>query len=299
LVDFIYILLDTFLVSLLALGTTSGPFFDFENPISISILVILGFIVGIAIGASGIGGAALIVPSLLFLGLPPQTMVGASLFFNFFSNILGSILHAKKGNVNRSALIYTLIPVIPSMLLASLLWKHIKSNYGSSTLDTFILLPIGILLVGIAVFMIRGYMRKKKGNLSSNTAQIKPRMNLMKRDKGILLCVGGFVSFLIQISSVGAGVIVTPVLLKILHSPKHAAGTTVTFGLVVSFIGTLLYSSLGDISADLVIVLLAGSIPGVILGVKITTVVSSRTLTLIFSIIILAAGILVLSRILV
>lgn len=291
--------LDTFLVSLLVLGTASGPFFDFENPISISILVILGFIVGVAIGASGIGGAALIVPSLLFLGLPPQTMVGASLLFNFFSNILGTILHAKKGNVNRYALIYALIPVIPSMLLASLLWIHIKSNYGSLTLDTIILLPISILLVGIAVFMIRGYVWKKKENLSSDAAQLKPRTNLMKRDKGILLCIGGLVSFLIQISSVGAGVIVTPVLLKILHSPKHAAGTTVAFGLVVSFIGTLLYSSLGDTSADLVIVLLAGSIPGVILGVKITTVVSSRTLTLIFSIIILAAGLLVLSRVLV
>lgn len=94
--NFITVLSDIFLVGLFALVTTSEPSYILEDPIVI--LVVLCFVVGNAIGTSGIGGAALVVPLLLFLGLPPQAMVRASLLFSFFTNILGIILHTKKDN---------------------------------------------------------------------------------------------------------------------------------------------------------------------------------------------------------
>jgi uncharacterized membrane protein YfcA len=295
--DSIALLVDIFSSGFLALVTTFDPSYIPTDPIFIAVLVVLGFVVGSAIGASGIGGAALIVPVLIFLGLSPQSMVGASLFFNFFSNILGTVLHSKKRNINWRALIYVFIPAIPSMFLASQLWVYIKTNYGSITLDTFILLPIGILLVSIAGFMIKSYGPWKKDNLDSEGQGMDLKRNLGRRDKCVLMCTGGFVSFMIQISSVGAGVIVTPVLLKVIRSPRHAAGTTVTFGLVVSFIGTLLHYTFGTVPIYLVVFLLVGSIPGIILGVRITTIIPPRKLSFLFAIIILAAGLLILNQV--
>jgi uncharacterized membrane protein YfcA len=101
---------------------------------------------------------------------------------------------------------------------------------------------------------------------------------------------------MMQISSVGAGTILVPVLLKVVRSPRHVAGTSVIFGLAVSFTGSLLHYTLEDVPIYLVVFLVIGSIPGVILGVRIASSASPYILTLIFSIIILAAGLLILNE---
>jgi uncharacterized membrane protein YfcA len=295
--DAIAVLLNLFSVGLPSFVAVSDPSYIFADPIFMAILVVLGFVVGTAIGVSGIGGAALIVPSLIFLGVPPQTMVGASLLFNFFTKIVGTALHSKERNISWSAFIYVMITVIPSMFLASWLWVYIETNYGSKTLDLFILLSIGILLVSIAGFIMKTHVLKRKAtNLSSESQTAELRTNFSKTDKGALLGIGGLVSFMMQISSVGAGTILVPVLLKVVRSPKHVAGTSVIFGLVASFIGALLHYTLGDVPIYLVAFLLIGSMPGVLLGVRIASTISPRKLTFIFAIIILAAGLLILNE---
>jgi uncharacterized membrane protein YfcA len=135
--------LDFFSLGLSTLATASDASYMLADPIFIMILVALGFVVGTAIGASGIGGATLIVPSLIFLGVSPQAMVGASLFFNFFTNIFGTALYIKKRNISWRAFVYIMITVIPSVFLASWIWIYIGTNYGSKVLDLFILLPVG------------------------------------------------------------------------------------------------------------------------------------------------------------
>jgi uncharacterized membrane protein YfcA len=259
------------------------------------ILVALGFAVGMAIGASGIGGASLIVPSLIFLGISPQAMVGASLFFNFFTNILGTALYIKKRNISWRALVYIMISVIPSILLASWIWVYIGTNYGSKVLDLFILLPIGTLLAVVGGLMISRHLKKKR-RLGQEDQKMDLRTNFSTSDKGTLMCMGGLVTFIIQISSVGAGAILVPVLLRVVRSPKHVAGTSVTFGLVVSFIGALLHYTFGNVPIFHVVFLLVGSMPGVLLGVRIASTISPRKLSLIFAILILASGLLVLNR---
>jgi uncharacterized membrane protein YfcA len=293
---FMPMLLDIFPIGLPALAAASDPSYVFGDPILMALLIVLGFVTGTAIGASGIGGAVLIVPSLLYLGVAPQAMVGASLLFNCFTNIPSTALHSKKGNISWKALIYLTITVIPSFFLANWAWVNIEANYGSKTLDLFILLPIGTVLVGIAGFMIKNHLATKKRNMSSESQEMKPPTNFSKAHKGALLSMGGLVSFMIQITSVGAGAFLTPVLLKVLYSPKHVAGTTVTFGLFVAITGALLHFTLEDVPIYLVAVLLVGSIPGSLLGVRIASTTPPRKLTLIFAIIILAAGLLISNR---
>ena len=82
LIDTIMAFSNIFTISLPALVIGTDLSALLANPLYMAILIIIGFVVGTAVGASGIGGAALIVPSLLFLGVSPQAMVGASLLFN-------------------------------------------------------------------------------------------------------------------------------------------------------------------------------------------------------------------------
>jgi uncharacterized membrane protein YfcA len=144
--------------------------------------------------------------------------------------------------------------------------------------------------------MIKSHFSRKERTLSSEVQATELRKNFSKSDKGALMGIGGLVSFIIQISSVGAGAILVPVLLRVVRSPKHVAGTSVTFGLVVSFIGALSHFAIGDIPMYIVAYLLIGSIPGVVLGVRIASSTPPYKLRLIFSILIFASGLLILDR---
>lgn len=57
-----------------------------------------GFLVGVMVGITGVGGGALMTPILvLLLGIPPTTAVGTDLWFAAITKIFGgAIYHRKK-----------------------------------------------------------------------------------------------------------------------------------------------------------------------------------------------------------
>lgn len=276
----------------------------FSDPFFVLVLILIGFMVGTAIGASGLGGAPLLLPSLVFLGIPPQIVIGADLAFISFTKIFATILHGKERNINWRASLYLVIAVVPAMLLASWLWLYVKDNHGSEVLDSLILLMLGVVLIGLAAYMLKDQVLRKlhtkislaNTNDGSQTKTTLLRTSLSRGDKATLLSTGGFVSFIIQITATGAGAILLPVLVKMLRSPRHAAGTSVISGLVMAGVGASLHYTLGNVPIYLVALLLIGSLPGVMLGVRIASTVSPRKLILIFTAIIFWAAIFLLNK---
>ena len=275
---------------------------DFESltadPIFLGMLIGLGFVVGTAVGASGIGGAALLLPSLLFIGLPPTAVVGIDLAFNFFAKSFGTALHWKKHNISWRSLFYTAIVAVPAMVGAKFLWDYIKESYGSESLDLVILILIPTILFSIGVYMVWAHVipRKVKDSLAGGELATSLKTKFSKGDKFTLMGVGGVVSFIMQITSVGAGTILVPVLLKVIRSPKHVAGTSILFGVISTAIGATLHGVSGNVLWHLVVVLLIGAFPGVLLGVRIASTISPQKLKIIFTVIIFAAASLILSK---
>lgn len=256
-------------------------------------LILIGLMVGIAIGLSGLGGAPLLLPPLIIIGIPPQLVIGVNLAFIFVTKLFASILHSKEQNINWKALGFLLVPVVPVMLFASWIWTGIKDNYGSDILDTVILLLLGILLLGTSLYMFKNNVLKKLNNDNS----VSPHHNFTRGEKTTFLGTSSVISFITQIASSGAGALILPILVKKCHCPpKHVAGTSVLFGVAISAVGTILHYNMGNIPFLLVLFLLIGSIPGVFLGVKLTSKISSKKLITIFSVIILIASVFLISR---
>ena len=266
-----------------------------SEPVFVIGLILIGLMVGIAIGLSGLGGAPLLLPSLVIMGIPPQLVIGADLAFIFGTKLFASILHGKERNINWKALFFLLIPVVPVMLFASWVWTGIKENYGSDILDTVILVLLGTILVGISLYMIKSNVLKKDDNDKSTQHPIIQKFT--KSEKSTFLGASSIISFITQITATGAGAMILPLLVKKCHCPpKHVAGTSVLFGVAISAIGTILHYNMGNVPITLVLFLLIGSIPGVFLGVKLTSKISPRKLIATFSVIILVAAIFLLSR---
>jgi uncharacterized membrane protein YfcA len=68
--------------------------------------ILVGFVVGILIGMTGVGGGVLMLPVLIFgLGYSPIVAVGSDALFQFFTKIPAGLLHLKNGTGKHSRLL--------------------------------------------------------------------------------------------------------------------------------------------------------------------------------------------------
>src|SRR3954468_14546425 len=93
--------------------------------------ILVGFVVGVLIGMSGVGGGVLLLPVLIFgLKVPAIMAVGSDALFNFFTKIPASLLHLKKGTVRRKVVLALASGSIPGSIAGVNLLMYIRHLYG-------------------------------------------------------------------------------------------------------------------------------------------------------------------------
>ena len=93
--------------------------------------ILVGFVVGILIGLSGVGGGVLLLPVLIFgLKIPAIVAVGSDALFNFFTKIPASLLHLKKGTVKGKVVVALALGSVPGSICGVKLLMHIRHLYG-------------------------------------------------------------------------------------------------------------------------------------------------------------------------
>ena len=95
-----------------------------------------GFVVGIVVGLTGMGGGALMTPALLFLGAgsgEAATVVAADLTAAAIYKSGGAIVHAREGSPNFTLAKWLMIGSIPFALAGPYIVKAVTSDPASST----------------------------------------------------------------------------------------------------------------------------------------------------------------------
>src|ERR1700731_1204625 len=116
--------------------------------------ILVGFVVGVLIGMSGVGGGVLLLPILIFgLKVPPIMAVGSDALFNFFTKIPAGLLHFKKDTVRRKVVIALAVGSVPGSIAGVALLTHIRSLYGNGVND-FIKTAVGVLLIVVPTLML-------------------------------------------------------------------------------------------------------------------------------------------------
>src|SRR5690242_187088 len=120
----------------------------------LALKIVVGFVVGILIGMSGVGGGVLLLPVLIFgLRVPPIMAVGSDALFNFFTKIPASLVHLKKGTVRRKVVVALAVGSVPGSAMGVLYLTHLRRIYGAGVNDV-IKMAIGILLVCIPILLM-------------------------------------------------------------------------------------------------------------------------------------------------
>src|ERR1700723_1837968 len=116
--------------------------------------ILVGFVVGILIGLTGVGCGVLLLPVLIYgLRIPAIVAVGSDALFNFFTKIPAGLLHLKKDTVRRKVVIALACGSVPGSIAGVKLLMHIRHLYGDGV-NSFIKTTVGILLIVIPTLLL-------------------------------------------------------------------------------------------------------------------------------------------------
>lgn len=243
----------------------------------------VGTLVGLMVGLTGLGSGVLLLPILVFgLRIPPIVAVGSDAVFSALTKLGAGILHWRQRTVQWRLVFGLLLGSMPGALLGVSLLAHLRNFYGPGVNDILGHL-IGILLVVIPLLLLL------QGMLSSTvltTRQIKPASW-----KGASV-IGFFAGVLVGVSSVGSGTVVLVLLVLLIQCPPATlVGTDIVHAVVLTGFTGLLYLKLGTVDFGLVVPLLVGSIPGALIGVRLSNRLPSPWLKRVLCLALFATGV--------
>jgi len=224
--------------------------------------ILTGFVVGVLIGMTGVGGGVLLLPVLIFgLRVPPIVAVGSDVLFNFFTKIPASLLHLKRGTVRRKVVIALVLGSVPGSIGGVNLLMYIRHVYGDGV-NHFIKSAVGVLLIIIpTLLLLQRRIEERIANRPPTT----------KGFAGMVI-IGAVAGLLVGMTSVGSGSIIM-MLLLLFYSfpPKVNVGTDIVHAVVMTGVTGFLHFRFGNVDPRLVVSLLIGSIPGGLLGSHLAT----------------------------
>jgi uncharacterized protein len=213
--------------------------------------IVPGVLIGAALGLLGGGGSVLTVPIFVYvLGFTPKEAIAMSLAVVGATSAFGTANHWRAGNVNvRVAVLFGGVAMVGTLFGVRLA----RFVPGTTQLVIF-----GAVMLAAAVFMLRGRapFDEKNGKFSA-----QPVMSVLTVVPGALL-----VGSLTGIVGVGGGFLIVPALVLMRMSLREAVGTSllvITGTCLVGFLGYL-----GHVRLDWTAVMLvaAGTLPGIALG---------------------------------
>jgi uncharacterized membrane protein YfcA len=227
-------------------------------------ILVAGFLVGIVVGLTGMGGGALMTPALIFLGVgEAATVVTADLTAAAVYKTGGAVVHQREGTPNLTLAKWLIIGSVPTALLGPYLVSWATDD--AEQLDRVLKLCIGFALLFAALtYALRLWInlrRVRTGNTSEGDPRIRPIPTLL---------VGALGGLLVGITSVGSGSVIMISLLMLYPglSAARLVGTDLVQAVPLVLAAAISNIALHGLDFGVLIPLLIGSVPGTILGAR-------------------------------
>lgn len=223
-----------------------------------------GFLVGLLIGMTGMGGGLIMTPLLIFLlGVPPTTAIGTDLVYASVTKLFGAWQHWRQKTIDFSVVKWLTVGSLPGALSGVWIIMQLRNQLELQQVNSMIGNMLGIAYLGIAILMMWRLFQTQKVSHATVCPQSVPKRKL------IILGVAG--GLLVGMTSVGSGTLFMAFLLMIYPiATAKLVGTDIMQAIFVTGIAGAAHFSIGNVNGWLVLTLLAGSIPGILIGSKLT-----------------------------
>jgi uncharacterized membrane protein YfcA len=225
------------------------------------VMTLAGFGVGIVVGLTGMGGGALMTPILVLLfGVPPMAAVSSDLAASAVMKPFGGWVHARRGTVNWKLVGWLCAGSVPSAFLGVLLLRLVGSD-GAVQHMIQIALAVALLLAA-AGLVVKAYTARRGG--ADGPA---PPVRVRPLPTALLGAAGGLV---VGLTSVGSGSLIIVILLALYPTLRanDLVGTDLVQAIPLVAAAALGHAFFGDLRLDIAGAVLLGSIPGVLLGAR-------------------------------
>jgi uncharacterized membrane protein YfcA len=223
-----------------------------------------GLLVGTLVGMTGMGGGSLMTPILVILfGVNPAVAVGTDIAHGAIFKTVGAVQHRKMGNVRAQLAGWMLLGSAPMSLLGVWLANWLQDSYGDGVESTMGRVLGGALLFGCVGLLAKSFIHAKPVGDTD--------FQLTNRDRVAAVLIGLFGGFVVGLTSVGSGVFFGLTLLVVFPLRAHkVVGTDIFHAAALLYVAGVGHFIAGNVDMHIVGWLLLGSIPGILIGSRLS-----------------------------
>ena len=233
-------------------------------------LLFMSFGVGILVGLTSMGGAALMTPLLLlFAGMQPVVAVGTDLAYGAVTKIVGAWMHWRQKTVDLRVALLMACGSIPggtvgflAIRISACAWLQRRQVREAVNRNR-------------AGDRCRGHDRPNAAQ-ANGVAESSADAVIRKRQS---YAWGFVIGFAVGLTSVGSGSLIAPFLMMLFpNNPSRVVGTDVFHAAMLVSATAMLHAKPDMWNGAIVPIMLGGSIPGVLLGSYLAPRLPSRPL---------------------
>ena len=278
-----------------------APNFIDLNVLNVTYLLVVGFIGGLVSGFIGSGGAFVLTPAMMSMGVPGIIAVASNICHKFPKALVGAIKRAKYGQVDVKLGLVVGLSAEAGVLYGAHIQEGVKRTFGDAGSNLYVSMAFVVVLAIVGTYVLWDALRLRR---SGHTAEEKvarlarwvqsihiPGTMVYFKSIGTRVSVLftiplGFATGMLAATIAVGGFIGVPGMHYILGAPSLMASAT---ELVVAFVmglgGTIKYAWGGLVDIRLAMIILAGSLFGIQLGAIGTTYVKPHMIKFVMGVI--------------
>lgn len=272
------------------------------DAMNITYLFLVGFVGGLVSGFIGSGGAFVLTPGMMSLGVPGLVAVASNMCHKFPKALVGSMKRAKYGQVDVKLGIVLGISAEAGVLYGALIQENIKKTFGDAGSNLYVSVAFVVILAVVGGFVLRDALKTRKNGTADEEEKITKLAkwvqsvnipytmvyfkSLNARISVLFTIPLGFATGMLAATIAVGGFIGVPAMIYVLGAPSLMASAT---ELVIAFVmgvgGSFKYAMHGLVDIRLAMIILGGSLFGIQLGAMGTTYVKPFVIKLVMGVI--------------
>ncbi|MCA1961220.1 MAG: sulfite exporter TauE/SafE family protein [Desulfomonile sp.] len=268
--------------------------------INVAFLFIVGFIGGLVSGFIGSGGAFVLTPGMMSLGVPAAVAVASNMCHKFPKAMVGAYKRYKYGQVDLKLGLFMAASATVGVQVGIKIQEHILSKWGQAGSNLYVSLSFVavLVIVGGYVFYDAWKISKSGGDEQKprlaawlQSINLPPMIHFKTSNVRISLWFTipvGFITGLLAATIAVGGFAGVPGMIYVIGaSSLIASATELVIAFLMGFGGTVKWAVHGMVDIRLTLIILAGSLLGVQLGAIGTTYVKEHMIKVVMGTIML------------
>ena len=257
---------------------------------NITYLFIVGFVGGLVSGFIGSGGAFVLTPAMMSLGVPGLVAVASNMCHKFPKALIGALKRAKYGQVDVKLGIVLGISAEAGVLYGAHVQESIKKTFGDAGSNLYVSVAFVIILAVVGSFVLKDALKTYKSGNSHEEEKVTKLArwvqsidipgtmvyfkSLNARISVLFTIPLGFATGMLAATIAVGGFIGVPSMIYVMGAPSlMASATELVIAFVMGLGGSFKYAMHGLVDIRLAMIILAGSLFGIQLGAIGTTYV--------------------------